>query len=96
MENNIFLKTNNIFKKYGENTVLNNICIEIKKGEVHTLVGENGAGKTTPRNILPVLFLMSMRAAGRNFFQILMILPITKVLPWVFTEKHVLGFGIIR
>ncbi|MCE5329170.1 ATP-binding cassette domain-containing protein [bacterium] len=52
MENNIFLKTNNIFKKYGENTVLNNICIEIKKGEVHTLVGENGAGKTTLMNIL--------------------------------------------
>ena len=52
MENNILLKTNNIFKKYGENTVLNNICIEIKKGEVHALVGENGAGKTTLMNIL--------------------------------------------
>jgi len=52
MENNILLKTSNIFKKYGENTVLNNICIEVKKGEVHALVGENGAGKTTLMNIL--------------------------------------------
>ena len=52
MESNILLKTNNIYKKYGDNTVLNNICIEIKKGEVLALVGENGAGKTTLMNIL--------------------------------------------
>ncbi len=52
MKEEIILKTNNICKKFGDNTVLDNICFDIKKGEVHALVGENGAGKTTLMNIL--------------------------------------------
>ena len=48
----IILKTNNITKKFGNNTVLKNINIEIKEAECHAIVGENGAGKTTLMNIL--------------------------------------------
>lgn len=43
---------NNISKFYGDNQVLKDISINIKKGEIHGLVGENGAGKSTLMNIL--------------------------------------------
>ncbi|NLM73937.1 MAG: sugar ABC transporter ATP-binding protein [Clostridiaceae bacterium] len=46
------LKLKNISKDYYGNQVLNNINIDINKGEIHALVGENGAGKSTLMNIL--------------------------------------------
>ena len=39
-------------KKYGEQTVLNNITFEIGEGEVVGFLGPNGAGKTTTMRIL--------------------------------------------
>lgn len=46
------LQMKDISKFYGENQVLKDININIKKGEIHGLVGENGAGKSTLMNIL--------------------------------------------
>lgn len=37
----------NLSKKYGKKTILNAINIELEKGKVYGIVGENGAGKTT-------------------------------------------------
>lgn len=42
----------NLTKKYGEQTVLNNINFEIGAGEVVGFLGPNGAGKTTTMKIL--------------------------------------------
>lgn len=41
------LRTNNIVKKYGNKTVLNNINMNINKGDIYGFIGKNGAGKTT-------------------------------------------------
>src|SRR5690554_1633567 len=46
------LQVKDISKFYGENQVLNKVSLNIKKGEIHGLVGENGAGKSTLMNIL--------------------------------------------
>lgn len=44
---NMVLKTKSINKKYGNNFALNNVSLEIEKGMIYGLIGENGAGKST-------------------------------------------------
>lgn len=46
------LSLKNISKEYSGNPVLKDINLDIKKGEIHALIGENGAGKSTLMNIL--------------------------------------------
>jgi ABC-2 type transport system ATP-binding protein len=46
------LKAINISKTYGNQTVLDNVNISIKEGEIIGLVGPNGAGKTTLMKII--------------------------------------------
>ena len=41
------LKAKKLVKQYGERTVVNNVDVELKRGEVVGLLGPNGAGKTT-------------------------------------------------
>ena len=41
------LRTKDIVKKYGNRTVLNNISMNIHKGDIYGFIGKNGAGKTT-------------------------------------------------
>lgn len=41
------LRTEHLFKKYGKRTVVNDVSIELKQGEIVGLLGPNGAGKTT-------------------------------------------------
>ncbi len=43
----IMVKIENVNKKYGENHVVRNLNVDIKKGEFLTLLGPSGCGKTT-------------------------------------------------
>lgn len=43
----MILRAENIIKKYGKRTVVNNVSIKVKQGEIVGLLGPNGAGKTT-------------------------------------------------
>jgi lipopolysaccharide export system ATP-binding protein len=41
------LRTEHLIKKYGKRTVVNDVSINVKQGEIVGLLGPNGAGKTT-------------------------------------------------
>lgn len=47
MGNDIILKAENIVKDFPGVRALDHVSVEIKRGEVHVLVGSNGAGKST-------------------------------------------------
>ena len=41
------LQLQNVSKRFGSFTALNDVSITFERGEVHALMGENGAGKST-------------------------------------------------
>ncbi|HEY1871685.1 MAG TPA: ABC transporter ATP-binding protein [Chitinophagaceae bacterium] len=49
------LTGNNIYKRYGTVEVLKGVDIEIRKGEIASIVGSSGAGKSTLLHILGTL-----------------------------------------
>jgi simple sugar transport system ATP-binding protein len=42
----------NVTKRYGDVLANDNLCFRVVKGEIHAIVGENGAGKTTAMKLL--------------------------------------------
>ncbi len=44
--------TDNLTKKYGDETALDHLNLNVKEGEIYCLLGANGAGKTTTINLL--------------------------------------------
>lgn len=46
------IELKNISKDFGKQKILNDICLEIKKGEFVSIIGPSGAGKTTLLNII--------------------------------------------
>lgn len=41
------IKIKNLKKYYGKELVINDVSLEIKKGEIYAIVGHSGAGKST-------------------------------------------------
>ena len=55
-ESKVVIQMKDIVKKFGDFTANNHINLTVHKGEVHAILGENGAGKSTMMNVLCGLY----------------------------------------
>ena len=60
------IRLENLTKKFGDVTAVDNVSFEILRGEVFGLLGKNGAGKTTT---IRMLTLQLLPTSGQIFFQ---------------------------
>lgn len=65
MGTDVLVKFEAITKKFPGVVALQEVSFDVKKGEVHSIVGENGAGKSTLMNILSGVYLPS---SGEFYF----------------------------
>lgn len=86
-EQQIILELQNVNKSFFGVNILQNINLKIFSGEVHCLVGENGARKSTLCKIIAGIY---SRDSGKIFYQNSYFLPKTV------KEAQVLGIGFIH
>ena len=55
-ESQVMVQMKDIVKKFGNFTANDHINLTVHKGEVHAILGENGAGKSTMMNVLCGLY----------------------------------------
>ena len=60
------LQLDNVTKKFGGLTAVDDISFEVEQGEVYTIIGPNGAGKTTIFNLVSLIYPST---TGRVLFQ---------------------------
>jgi putative ABC transport system ATP-binding protein len=58
----ILLEAENVSRSYGAETILANVSLQVRRGEVTTIVGPSGSGKTT---LLALLALLLEPSSGR-------------------------------
>jgi branched-chain amino acid transport system ATP-binding protein len=61
-----FFKVENLTKRFGGLTAVDDISFEVNKGEVYTIIGPNGAGKTTIFNMISLIYSPT---SGRVIFE---------------------------
>lgn len=52
LEKGVIIRVQGIAKKFGQNTILENVDFDVQAGEIFGLIGISGAGKTTLLNLL--------------------------------------------
>lgn len=64
----IIIQVDNLIKKFGDFTAVNNITFRVKHGEMFAFLGPNGAGKTTTIKMLTTLLHPTLGTISVNGF----------------------------
>lgn len=88
LESSDMIRTSNIVKFYEQLQVLKGISIEIRKGEVVSIVGPSGAGKTT---LLQIIGTLGKPDSGELYIEDVNVLNLKGKLLAEFRNKHI-GF----
>jgi len=65
-EEKAFLRIKDVCKRFGLTVANDSVSLEIKEGEIHSLLGENGAGKSV---LMSIICGMVPRDAGEIFYR---------------------------
>ena len=68
---NIIIKSSNLTKKFGDIAAVDNLNLEISKGEIFAFLGPNGAGKTTTIKLFTGLLIPTSGYAEIGGFNIM-------------------------
>ena len=91
----MFLQVNNLSKKYGAKTVLENISFNQEKGEIISLIGTSGIGKSTLLKCIAGLSDINSGEIILNNNKIHSLEPNQRKISYVFQESpHFNGFSI--
>ena len=76
------LSANHIYKSFGEKQVLNDVSVCLNEGELVSLLGVSGGGKTTLFNVLSGIYLPDSGEAGKVSYMLQkdLLLPYKKVI----------------
>lgn len=85
------IKLENVTKKFGNHTAVDDISLDVKKGEVFGFLGPNGAGKTTTIKMITGFFKPTKGKINVNGFDVLdNPLPAKKTLGYVADEPLIM------
>lgn len=86
MSNELIFETKKLCKQFGPTTALNNVDIQVFRGQITGLIGENGSGKST---ITSIAVGMQPATSGEMFYQGKLHKPSTMI------EAERIGIGMI-